>query len=109
MSWAPSSAEQRAERMAVTNLGEIRCDVRSPEILRELAERPLPLDLRASPAEHRFFRDVYLDTPDGRLRQYGISCQYRIGDDDRRRLTLFQPTPNAPTDTALVRHEARRR
>jgi hypothetical protein len=39
---------------AVKNLGEIRCDVRSPEILRELAERPLPLALRASPAEHRF-------------------------------------------------------
>src|SRR5688572_1034324 len=92
--------------MAVTNLGEIRCDVRSPEMLRELAERPLPLDLRAMPPERRLFRDVYIDTPDGRLRQYGISFQYRIGDDDRRRLTLFQPTPNAPTDTALVRYEA---
>jgi polyphosphate kinase len=92
--------------MAMTNRGEIRCDVRSAQLLRELAERPLPLNLGASHVEHRFFRDVYLDTPDGRLRQFGISCQYRIGGDDRRRLTLFQPTPDAPAETPLLRRGA---
>ena len=92
--------------MAVTSPREIRCDVRSAELLRELAEGPLPLNLGAPRAEHRFFRDVYLDTPDGRLRQYGISCRYRIGGDDSRRLTLFQPSPDAPTGTALLRHDA---
>src|SRR6476646_3504452 len=92
--------------MAVTNRREIRCDVRSAQLLRELAELPLPLNLGVSRAEHRFFRDVYLDTPNGRLRQFGISCQYRIGGDDRRRLTLFQPTPDAPAEAPLLRHGA---
>ena len=92
--------------MAVTNRREIRCDVRSAQLLRELAELPLPLNLGVSRAEHQFFRDVYLDTPNGRLRQFGISCQYRIGGDDRRRLTLFQPTPDAPAEAPLLRHGA---
>src|SRR5438128_9077070 len=90
----------------MTSPHEIRFDVQSPDLLHELVEQALPLELGAPRAEHRFFRDVYLDTPDGRLHQHGMSCQYRVGGDDRRRLTLFQPAPNAPAETALLRHAA---
>ena len=92
--------------MAETSPREIRCDIRSPELLRELVERPLPLNLGAPRPERRFFRDVYLDTPDGRLHRYGMSCQYRVGGDDRRRLTLFQPGPDASAETQLVQSRA---
>src|SRR4051812_38066037 len=85
---------------------EIRFHVQSPELLHELVAQALPLELGAPRAEHRFFRDLYLDTPDGRLHQLGMSCQYRVGSDDRRRLTLFQPAPGAPAETALLRHDA---
>jgi polyphosphate kinase len=88
------------------NPREIRFDVQSPALLHELVEQALPLNLGAPRAEHRFFRDLYLDTPDGRLHQHGMSCQYRVGGDDRRRLTLFQPAPGAPAETALLRHDA---
>ena len=90
----------------MTSPREIRCDILSAEWLRELVEGPLPLNLGAPRAERRFFRDVYLDTPDGRLQQYSMSLQYRVGGDDRRRLTLFQPAPNAPAGTQLVQHSA---
>jgi len=92
--------------MAGTNPREIRCDIRSPELLRELVERPLPLNLGAPRAERRFFRDIYLDTPDGQLHQYGMSCQYRVGGDDRRRLTLFEPGPDASAATQLLQSRA---
>ena len=92
--------------MTETSPREIRCDIRSPELLRELVERPLPLNLGAPRAERRFFRDVYLDTPDGRLHQYGMSCQYRVGGDDRRRLTLFEPGPATSAATQLLQSRA---
>src|SRR4051812_27152424 len=85
---------------------EIRFDVRSPALLHELVEHALPLDLGAPRAEHRFFRDVYLDTPDGRLHQHGMRCRYRVGSDDRRRLTLFQPAADARNEAVLLRHDA---
>ena len=81
----------------MTNLREIRCDVRSVELLRQLVELPLPLNLGNPRAEHTFLRDTYLDTPDGRLRQYGMTCRYRVRGDDRRRLTLFLPATEATT------------
>jgi len=41
--------------MAETSPREIRCDIRSPELLRELVEQPLPLNLGAPRPERRFF------------------------------------------------------
>ena len=67
---------------------EIRCDVPTPERLRELLAAPLPLGLRAAAVERRFVRDVYLDTTDSRLREHGVTCRFRASDDDRRRLTV---------------------
>jgi hypothetical protein len=92
--------------VAVTSPREIRFDVQSAALLHQLVEQALPLGLGAPRAEHRFFRDIYLDTPDGQLHQHGMSCQYRVGSDDRRRLALFQPAPEAGTETVLLRHDA---
>lgn len=78
---------------------EIRCDVPTADRLRELVRSPLPLRLKASGTDRRFFRDVYLDTADGRLRTRGITCFFRTGDDDRRRLTLHIVDPMLPVDS----------
>ena len=72
---------------------EIRCDVPTPERLRELLAAPLPLRLRSAAVERQFFRDVYLDTTDARLRERGVTCRFRASDDDRRRLTVHIDDP----------------
>src|SRR5438094_2957178 len=84
---------------------EIRCDVPTPERLRELLAAPLPLRLRSADAERRFFRDVYLDTADARLRERGVTCRFRASDDDRQRLTVHIDDPKlaADSDAAAAR------
>src|SRR5438094_113456 len=84
---------------------EIRCDVPTPERLRELLAAPLPLRLRSANAERRFFRDVYLDTADARLRERGVTCRFRASDDDRQRLTVHIDDPKlaADSDAAAAR------
>src|SRR5437763_4031305 len=84
---------------------EIRCDVATPERLRELLRAPLPLRLRSTAAERKFFRDVYLDTTDARLRERGVTCRFRASDDDRRRLTVHidDPLLAAASDVAAAR------
>ena len=84
---------------------EIRCDVPTPERLRELLAAPLPLHLRSAAVERQFFRDVYLDTTDARLRERGVTCRFRASDDDRRRLTVHidDPLLAAASDVAAAR------
>ena len=84
---------------------ETRCDVPSVEKLRELVELPLPLRLGSPTAKHRFLRDLYLDTPDNRLHQRGLTCRFRVLADDRRRLTVFLPAAGEGPDLAASRHE----
>ena len=45
-------------------------------------------ELRARPPVRSLHRDLYLDTPDDRLRRRGVVCRLRIGTDDRRILSL---------------------
>ena len=87
---------------------EIRCDVPTVERLRELVRSPLPLRLRATDVERRFFRDVYLDTPDGRLREHGVTCRFRVTDDDRRRLTIHivDPLLGGESEAGARRYDA---
>ena len=93
-----------------TSLGrrEIRCDVPTPERLHELVSARLPLRLPSSVVERRFFRDVYLDTADGRLRKRGVTCRFRASEDDQRRLTIHivDPQLTAATDVAAARRYA---
>ena len=65
-----------------------RLDIPEPELLPLLLEASLPLGLRARVIERSFHRDLFLDTPDGGLAARGITCRFRIGADDRRRLTI---------------------
>src|SRR3954468_19752546 len=81
---------------------EIRCDVPTPEHLRELLAAPLPLGLRGVGVERHFFRDVYLDTTDARLREHGVTCRFRASDDDRRRLTVHIDDPLLPADSDVA-------
>jgi polyphosphate kinase len=81
---------------------EIRCDVPTPERLRELLAVPLPLGLHAGAVERRFFRDVYLDTADSRLREHGVTCRFRASDDDRRRLTVHIDDPLLPAESDVA-------
>src|SRR2546423_11742456 len=81
---------------------EIRCDVPTPERLRELLAAPLPLHLRSAAVERHFFRDVYLDTADARLRERGVTCRFRASDDDRRRLTVHIDDPLLPAESDVA-------
>jgi polyphosphate kinase len=67
---------------------DLRWDVPTADALRRLAADPLPLGLRAGPARRVFYRDLYLDTPDGALRQRDVSCRFRLRSDDRRELMV---------------------
>lgn len=86
---------------------ETRCDVPSVELLRQLIELPLPLRLGggSSSASHSFLRDMYLDSPDGRLHKRGITCRYRLRGDARQRLTVFVPPHPSAQKGDAANHE----
>jgi polyphosphate kinase len=67
---------------------DVRWDVSTPAALRQLTSAPLPLGLRASPPRRGFHRDLYYDTADGALRERGVTCRFRIREDDRRELLV---------------------
>jgi polyphosphate kinase len=69
----------------------LKWDVPGIDLLRELAERHLPLRLPSSPLTRSFHRDLYFDTADGSLSRRGIICRWRAGADDRRVLTVGFP------------------
>jgi polyphosphate kinase len=67
---------------------EVKWDVASPELLRELIASPPPLDLRVTATTRGFHRDIYYDTSDGALARRDVTCRFRLGADDRRMLTV---------------------
>ena len=69
----------------------LKWDVPGIDLLRDLAERRLPLRLPSSPVARSFHRDLYFDTADGSLSRRGIICRWRAGSDDRRVLTVGFP------------------
>jgi len=73
----------------VATYAQFRCSVDGLDALRLLREAPLPLGLRADPAERTFHRDIYLDTSDRALARRAVSCRIRIAADDRRTLCLI--------------------
>jgi polyphosphate kinase len=70
---------------------ELKWDVPTLELLRELASSRLPLRLRSSETTQSFHRDLYFDTADGSLSRRGIVCRWRVGADDRRILSVSFP------------------
>lgn len=64
-----------------------RFDVPSRRQLDELARAELP-GIVLSPPRRSLHRDLYLDTPEDRLRKRGVECRLRLRDDDTRVLSL---------------------
>lgn len=56
----------------------LRFEVPSREVLDELANGPLPGDLRASPPRTEFCRDIYFDTPRRELERRGVTVRMRL-------------------------------
>ncbi|HEY7503676.1 MAG TPA: polyphosphate kinase 1 [Gemmatimonadales bacterium] len=72
---------------------EVKWDVATPELLKELMDAPPPGGLRQKRSTHGFHRDIYYDTADGALARRGVTCRFRLGADDRRVLTVAFATP----------------
>lgn len=77
--------------MTATQAPELKWDVPTPDLLRELAEARLPGRLPSGPPVRSFHRDLYFDTADGSLSRRGIVCRWRVGSDDRRFLSVGFP------------------
>ncbi|MBA3319302.1 MAG: polyphosphate kinase 1 [Gemmatimonadales bacterium] len=72
---------------------EVKWDVASLELLRELIASPPPLGLQVKDTTQGFHRDIYYDTPGGSLARRDVTCRFRLGADDRRVLTLTLAAP----------------
>ena len=73
--------------------GEVRWDVASLELLKELMASPPPSGLRVRRTTQGFHRDIYYDTADGSLGRRDVTCRFRLGADDRRVLTVTLASP----------------
>ena len=69
-------------------MGEFRCELLSADQLASLASGALPSGIPAGAARRSLHRDLYLDTADDALRQRGIVCRFRAGEDGRAVLSL---------------------
>jgi polyphosphate kinase len=72
---------------------EVKWDVATPELLKELMDAPPPAGLRLKDRAHGFHRDIYYDTADGSLARRDVTCRFRLGADDRRVLTVAFASP----------------
>ena len=72
---------------------EVKWDVATPELLKELIDAPPPSGLRVKHTAHRFHRDIYYDTADGSLARRDVTCRFRLDADDRRVLTVVLASP----------------
>ncbi len=73
--------------------GELKWDVASPEVMRELIDAPPPGGVRVTATAHGFHRDIYYDKADGALGRRDVTCRFRLGADDRRVLTVALASP----------------
>ncbi len=83
--------DSTAVAMKARPFEELKWDVPTPDLLRELSTSSLPLRLRSSETHRSFYRDLYFDTADGSLSRRGIICRWRVGADDRRTLSVSFP------------------
>jgi polyphosphate kinase len=66
----------------------VRYELRSASELEALARAALPLGMRSDEPRRSTHRDLYLDTPDGALRERGVVCRLRVGTRGPHRLSL---------------------
>ena len=72
---------------------EVKWDVATPELLKELIDAPPPVGLRLKEKAHGFHRDIYYDTADGSLARRDVTCRFRLDAGDRRVLTVAFASP----------------
>ncbi|MDB4882521.1 MAG: hypothetical protein JWL95_1287 [Gemmatimonadetes bacterium] len=75
-----------------------RYELRSAAQLESLARAGLPLGIRCGRPRSSSHRDLYLDTPDGALRERGIVCRLRVGSRESRLLYLRDSAGRATPD-----------
>jgi polyphosphate kinase len=80
---------------------EVKWDIATPELLKELMDAPPPGGLRLKRTTHGFHRDIYYDTPDGALARRDVVCRFRLGSDDRRVLTVTFAAPRQRFSAAV--------
>jgi adenylate cyclase class IV len=76
--------------MTATPRSEVKWDVPTPELLKELMDAPPPDGLRVKRTTHGFHRDIYYDTADGSLARRDVTCRFRLGADDRARAAVLR-------------------
>ena len=79
--------------MSAAPRAEVKWDVATPELLKELMDAPAPNGLRVRRTTHGYHRDIYYDTADGALARREVTCRFRLGADDRRVLTVAFASP----------------
>lgn len=79
--------------MSDASRAEVKWDVASLALLRELVASPPPQGLRVQEAVQGYHRDIYYDTADGSLGRRDVTCRFRLGADDRRLLTITLASP----------------
>jgi polyphosphate kinase len=80
----------------------VRYELRSATELDALARAALPLGIRCGEARPSSHRDLYLDTPDGTLRERGIVCRLRVSARESRLLFLRLANEHAPAERVDV-------
>jgi len=81
---------------------EVKWDIASPELLKELIDAPAPGGLRLKRTTHGFHRDIYYDTADGSLARRDVTCRFRLGADDRRVMTVALASPRQRFSSAVT-------
>ena len=88
--------------MSGPSRSEVKWDIASPELLKELIDAPPPGGLRLKRTSHGFHRDIYYDTADGSLARRDVTCRFRLGADDRRVMTVALASPRQRFSSAVT-------
>ena len=87
--------------MSAAPRSEVKWDVASAELLKELMDAPPPAGLRVKSRIHGFHRDIYYDTARGSPARRDVTCRFRLGADDRRVLTVAFAAPRRQFSAAV--------